>query len=434
MPKIPIMYYRPVHFIKTLYGLDKNWLLFFANVLFVILSYWIFNALPGFYPAFKAFRIAVLLLSLLNLYLYKTPPKFFVPARYGYVVPVFGLLFIPSIIFAGQPLATAVRLVSILLYIYYLFLFFRRVSEQYPGLQQQLLLIEIFRFCYLIPIAIYFLNRPSLTEINIYGSDKAALGMTSNNFGWAASFYFLLTVDRIKNFPTPGRNRRFIDLLSLPVALYIVFISGSRSSLLALAIAFILLIFFRRNISNLYKSLAVMSILVIYIVVAGMQDLAVNRKRGSASQHGRAKKEVRMLIWKDIYHTMTSDPRILFFGVGPENSKNTLNQYLNRFYKVHPHNTYLILLFEGGLICFSWFLVYFLFLPLARYLRQDITQYSYVVHPFIISFFDHNLGPGQFMAFPLFSLIFLYLFRSELHLPLSVLLERLTSTKELPTG
>ncbi|WP_152758639.1 O-antigen ligase family protein [Salmonirosea aquatica] len=326
-------------------------------------------------------------------------------------MPVFGLLFIPSVILSEHPTVALFRLFTILIYLFYLEYFFRTTSTSQSARDRHFILIEIFRFVYFVPIAIYLINTPTLGETNIYGEQSDDLGLTSNNFGWAASFYFLLTIDRIKNFPN-SKFLALIDVLTLPIALYLVIISGSRSSTLAIALSGMLLILLRRNISLTLKTGLLIGMTFIYLLVSSSQNLALNRHQGHSKQ-GVVNKESRLLIWNDIFSIVSENPQLLLFGVGPDNSTEAVNKYKHRFYKVHPHNTYIIVLFESGIICFAWFVLFFIAKPLIFYFKNDASHFSYILHPFVISFFDHNLGPGQFLAFPLFSLIFFYLYRSS---------------------
>ena len=405
------MYYQPFRFVKFLYRFDKNWFLFFINVLLVVVGYWTANVAKEFYTLLKLGRIALLLYSIFLLYNSTRPVRYLLRTSFWYVVPVFGLLFLPSIILSAHPAASFFRLFTILIYLFYLEYFFRTTSATQPTLDRHFVLIEIFRLVYFVPIALYFINTPSLTQTNIYGDQSDELGLTSNNFGWAASFYFLLTIDRLKNFPSK-KLFVLIDVLTLPVALYLVIISGSRSSVLAIALGGILLILLRRNISFSVKTGLLIAMTLMYLLLVSSQNLALNRHQGGAKR-GVAKKESRLLMWNDIFSIVSEQPQVLLFGVGPDNSMEAINHYKHRFYKVHPHNTYIIVFFESGIICFAWFLFFFVAKPLVFYVRKDAALFSYILHPFVISFFDHNLGPGQFLAFPLFSLIFFYLYRSS---------------------
>lgn len=406
------MYYKPFRFVKVLYRFDKNWLLFFINVLLVVVGYWIANIAKEAYFLLKLGRIALLLLSILQLYLSPGSVKYVLKTSFAYVVPVFGLLFLPAVILTSHPLPALLRLITILIYLFYLDYFFRVTTGTQSAHSRHFLLIEAFRVVYFLPILIYFINAPTLSETNIYGNQKDTLGLTSNNFGWAASFYFMLTVDRLKNFPNPGRFA-FLDLLTLFPALYLVLISGSRSSALAIILGMVILVFTRRNISILIKGSAMLGMALLYLIIINSQDLALNRKSKRSGRSAALRKESRFEIWTDIFSIVAERPGVLLFGVGPDNSTDAINKYRHRFYKIHPHNTFIIVFFESGLFCFLWFMVYFVAKPLLQYARDDLVNFSYVIHPFLISFFDHNLGPGQFLAFPLFSLTFFYLYRSS---------------------
>ncbi len=405
------MYYQPYRFVKFLYRFDKNWFLFFINVLLVVVGYWTANMAKEFYTLLKLGRIALLLYSIFLLYNSTRPVKYLLRTSFSYVVPVFGLLFLPSIILSDYPATSLFRLFTILVYLFYLEYFFRTTSATQSTIDRHFILIEVFRFVYFVPIVLYFVNTPTLTETNIYGDQSGELGLTSNNFGWAASFYFLLTIDRLKNFPSK-KLFVLIDVLTLPVALYLVIISGSRSSVLAIALGGVLLILLRKNISSSLKAGMLIVMTFMYLLVISSQNLALNRHQGGPKR-GVVKKESRLLMWNDIFSIVSEHPQILLFGVGPDNSMEAINHYKQRFYKVHPHNTYIIVFFESGIFCFAWFLFFFVAKPLVFYLRNDAAHFSYILHPFVISFFDHNLGPGQFLAFPLFSLVFFYLYSSS---------------------
>jgi O-antigen ligase len=405
------MYYQPFRFVKFLYRFDKNWFLFFINVLLVVVGYWTANMAKEFYSLLKLGRIALLLYSIFLLYNSTRPVRYLLRTSFWYVVPVFGLLFLPSILLSDYLAASLFRLFTILIYLFYLEYFFRITSATHPTLDRHFILIEVLRLVYFVPVVLYFVNTPTLTETNIYGDQSAELGLTSNNFGWAASFYFLLTIDRLKNFPSK-KLFVLIDVLTLPVALYLVVISGSRSSALTIALGGVLLILLRKNISFSLKTGMLIAMTFLYLLVVSSQNLALNRHQGGPKR-SVVKKESRLLMWNDILSIVSERPQVLLFGVGPDNSMEAINHYKHRSYKVHPHNTYIIVFFESGIVCFAWFLFFFVAKPLLYYLRNDAAQFSYILHPFVISFFDHNLGPGQFLAFPLFSLVFFYLYRSS---------------------
>ncbi len=402
------MYYAPFRFVKVLSRFNGNWMLFFVNVLLVVVGYWIANSAKELYTPLKIGRVLLLLYSTQRLYNSKKTAKYLLRRSYFYVVPILGLLFLPSVILAPDPLPALFRLATTLIFLFYLESFFRVAAATQITRDGHFLLIEVFRVVYFLPLIIYFFNTPSLSDTNIYGEE---LGLVSNNFGWAASFYFLMTIDRIRNFPS-RKLWTLIDLLSLPFALYLVIISGSRSSVLAIAVSIALLLLFRRNISRLAKAGTLVVVALLYLVIVNSQDLALNRKSERSGLPAATRRESRLIIWNDIFSIMAYEPKVLLFGVGPNNSIKTVNRYRNRFFRIHPHNTYIIVLFEGGIFCFLWFMVFFFAKPLLQYAHDDMTYFSYVLHPFVISFFDHNLGPGQFLAFPLFSLVFFYLYRS----------------------
>ncbi|WP_025764421.1 O-antigen ligase family protein [Dyadobacter tibetensis] len=394
------MHANPISFLIFLKKYDPNWLLFLLNITLVLLGYWAANINDSYFTSIRNFRAILLSASILYLLIQRRH----LPLRNGYIIGVLALLHIPSIILGPEPFQKSLNVLSLTIFLYYVWLLQRHMSQRHSPLQNLYIVISIFRICYALPIALYYVQRPTLLETNIYG--HTGLGLVSNNFGWAASFYLLLTIDRIRNFPQTLLSR-YLDLTSLIPALYLVTISGSRSALLAILLALTLhMIRFTRR--NLIMGLLVLSSGLILYKLLSIDATPALQRKGLPLERSYINNESRLHLWKNAYNTMRKYPKTIITGVGLNNSKKDLLKYETTIPSGHLHNTYLNYFWDGGILCFAWIAAFFLVVPTTNYLRSDVRYLIFPLHPFVVALFDQQLGPGQFMAFPLAYIAFHY--------------------------
>ena len=116
------------------------------------------------------------------------------------------------------------------------------------------------------------------------------------------------------------------------------------------------------------------------------------------------KEEGRYEAFIEMKNHLNRQPSKWIYGIGMFNY-NILNNYETKLSQYH--NSYLEVLFGGGIITFYVFVLFMIVRPLKVFLKK-IGQHSLLFFPLaIIPFFESDLTAGQFLFFPWFTYMIL---------------------------
>jgi len=262
---------------------------------------------------------------------------------------------------------------------------------------------------YIVPLLTFLVTGASFQLTDIYGkTGEEGLIFVSNHYGWSSTIFLLTSIDLL-NSKSSGRFRKLIIYLFGLLSIYLIYISGSRSSMLSVALAILVFLFFNTQLHFFYKT--AITILMIYLGSNFMQleESAVN-KRYSVTLEQLEEGEARVIIMDTAVGIFNSDKSLWIFGSGLFNYEIFNNKMNLKNY----HNSYFEVLFGGGVFIFFVFVVLFVYKPLRNYIGY-YHKYSLVIFPIlIIPLFESNLTGGQFLFYPWFGYTLLYSFDPKL--------------------
>lgn len=307
-------------------------------------------------------------------------------------------LFTPNRIFALGKVQT---LVIPLLYVFFSANILLLRYGQYELLRFFSYLVVV---TYSIPLISYLLSGHGFSGATIYGKSGAdGLTFVSNHFGWSSVMFLLAALFFYKHFSLNWVGKLMVTLLSV-VAVYLLFVAANRASLLAAAIALVIILVRYKGLSPILKlSILLFSVLAIIFFSQGENSvLAFVIDRTERQQVGEGAHEGRLEITNFIVQEFNNNP--MYWVVGAGIFDYTI---LSGVKAGGYHNSYWELLFGLGIplfLCFMWFM---LIIPWYTFITR-ISKVDLIFIPLtIIPFFESNLTGGQFLFYPWFIYIFI---------------------------
>jgi len=202
--------------------------------------------------------------------------------------------------------------------------------------------------------------------------------------------------------PSNKNHIKYIYLLLLLFFTFCILLTGSRTSLLIyIALGIYFFVQNRRlNISLLFLVLIFLSALFFLLpedfvvkVISTFDDSTFEGGSGD-TEFNSFKKNIRLLMWEASI-TMLNDGNCLF-GIGVCNFKYLMPRYLPfiGLQASHPHNTYVSVLVESGIVGLSIFLYFiykgFVYFRSYRYLSSN--SYTIYLEGLFISFIVFLIG------------------------------------------
>lgn len=285
----------------------------------------------------------------------------------------------------------------------YVYIALHNLLNKYPADELLKSFIRSFNIIYFFPVLAYLLSGAGFGQVNIYGQGGSeGQFFVSNQYGWACCIFLITSVDLWLNSSLTSRYKMFI-VFGCAIGLYLVLISGNRASWLSILFSLVIFILRLKNIRTDFK------ILLVTIPVAAIiwfyqipESSLQNRLNDTESQleKGEARFNTAKLAISEF-----NDNKILWLtGAGMFNYEKVIHgEGLGDY-----HDSYLEVLFGGGIILFLLFINFMLIRPLYYYIKY-YSKYYLLIPPFIvIPFFESNLTGGQFIFFPWF--VFMLLF------------------------
>ncbi len=377
--------------------------LFFVNAFLVILGYAV-NTFTGlaFVSQSKQLRVGILLFSLLLLiYSIYTKGSF---GRRNTGFNYRSYFFLIYLMFLGVVISENVvgsmnRVITFFIPLIYLILFFQWALSYSSKEILQRRISRFFQLIYLFPILVFLFYERSFSVTNVYGENTA---FVSNHYGWASTIFILTSFDTISNKKT-RRLELLITYTLLVVAIYLLLISGSRSSWLSILFTLPILLF-RWGVFSLWaKSVFILIIFSGLLYLLKDQGSAINQRVLRTEyqlEHGQ-KASVRLAWANEALEKFNEKPLLWLTGLG-------LFDYTGILIRSGYHNSYLEILFGCGIITFSFFVYIITIRPSFFYFHFYSKRYVTFFPLIVIPFFESNLTGGQFLFFPWFCYMLLY--------------------------
>ena len=379
---------------------DWHLLLFFANVVFVIVGYAI-NTYTGqaFLTPLKVFRMGLIAGALALLATYFTNHPSALKNYYQQSYLIIGTLIFSGIFFSHNISESLNKVVTFLFPFIYLSLLFAYLKSQYKLKEIGYHLSRIFQVTYIIPVLILiFLENGALGSTDISNSVQV---FVKNHYGWATCVFLLASADLLTNYNLSSWHK-LITYAVIPIALLILFASGSRSAWVSTILTVVILLWRWKNI-GIFSKMALLSVVIFcvsYFLADPQSAFYARWDKTQVQMEGGEQASDRYVWAMDAYRSLQSNPSQFVTGRGLFDYEGLSN----RGY----HNSYFEILFGNGLIVFFMFVYLFVFKPLYYYLRY-YSRYFLTFFPLlIIPFFESNLTAGQFLFYPWFSYMMFY--------------------------
>lgn len=379
---------------------------FFTMALAIPLTY-IFVYVVGNSSIILGLRLGLLIFGLAYLFINKIKANYpFNLSTYHFVWVYVLLLYLTSL-FSPTFSKSLKNTTTLALSILFIAAFVQYIVQKYGPAFVRWFFVRSFLYIYGVSVVLFYLFEPfgrgDIT--NLYGEGQA---LTSNLYGWSAAIHFLLLMDYRVNYKNATFPIRVLAIMVLDT--FVFFVTGARIALLVVGFGFALFILYQKNIGPNFKALFLIIgfTLILYILLVPDNPLMssfsyreeVETIRKESDQIGD--KAERIIIIEKYYELCRQHPETMLYGTGLNNLKEGLGHYvdLSQLYVDAPHNSYLRIMLDNGLVVFG-FALYFFFMPgLAYYFFRDRFHFISIPAYFIISLTETNYGPGQFLFLP----------------------------------
>lgn len=322
-------------------------------------------------------------------------------------------LFIGSGLLSGHPRETVFRTCTFVVPFLYVLYATGFLLLRYRAKDVLNAFVNMLNLVYSIPVVLFFLAGGSFSDTNIYhiAVENTNSAFVSNHYGWAGLITLVTGTDLLVN-TRPAPVRRLFTIFSCLSGLYLVLISGNRSSWLSLCAVFPVFMFRYAGPGAAGKILLAAIPVVLVLMLSQDPGSAINRRIDKTLAQLKTG-EPRQKIREKMFAYFRENPTLYLKGIGGFNKKEISRITGQEGY----HNSYLDVLFGAGLPTFLLFFFLVVLRPAGIYLSVLSRYYLFLPPLLIIPLFESDLTGGQFLFFPwmIAALSFSYLARfSEL--------------------
>jgi hypothetical protein len=317
-----------------------------------------------------------------------------------YLIIIFG--FLSNIWSPDKTVITFVKTLTFLLPLLYILQTIRILHSNFNLFNLKKILWLGFYIVYVSPLIIYliFEKRFESTYLSLY-----VQYFKHNQYGWASILYLLLTFDIYKNY----KNNRFFILINailVPVAFFVLFTCGNRSTWLSSGISIIIFLFLIKNNYSLLKKGFISLFLIICFFALNLNpesSLNIAKERTLIQLSNGMEASLRFKFASIGFYNFNQTPYKCLFGNGLFNYLG-----LDGIGSHGYHNSYYEILFGFGILIFVIFVRSMVILPLKNYLKYYAKNSILLAPLIIIPFFESNITGGQFIFYPWFSIMIFY--------------------------
>jgi O-antigen ligase len=401
---------------RNLFRTHQRWdwhlVLYFFNVFLVVYGY----GLRGdTFQAAKLLRTGLVIVSLLGVFLAQGNIRYIFSQTKNWVL--FGFIGINLILlpFSVEVSRSVQRILAWIPFLVYTNYFIIYLFQHYTKDDAKIKLLQIFSLIYFYPVVTMLFTGVAFQTENVYGQYVGAY--KANIIGWSCTMFIVMSFDLYANRPMP-RWLRYVFFLTVFVTLWAVVLTGSRSSYAGLALSVLVLVVRSRQISNYLKIAASICIIGFAYYIVTSPDSVVNLRAKYANIR-RQRGEIRFTLAKEAINVFVNYPHVLFTGFGYDGFQAGLERYAGIRAELAPHNSYLEVLFSGGILSFLFFLIFYAINAFLKYLRYDSQYFIFLPALMVIPYFESNLNAGQFLFFPWMTFLFYYIHVSSLQFPVA---------------
>jgi O-antigen ligase len=391
---------------------DWHLVLYFLNVFSVVFGY----SLRGDdFQAAKLFRTALVMFSMAGIVLAQGEITYIFDKKKNWVLYLFLFLNLVVLPFSVDVTRSFERILAWIPFLIYTNYFIVYLFAHYSKDDAKIKLLQIFSLSYFYPVLVMLLTGVAFQTENVYGQSIGSY--KANVIGWGCTVFIVMGFDLFANRPMV-KWARYLFFAVVFLALWAIVLTGSRSSFAALALSTLVLVLRSKQISIYLKVAATICILGFAYYIIASPDSVVNL-RAQYADIRKQKGEVRFKLAEQAFGIFTTNPEVLFTGFGFDNFRAGLQYYAGIRTDLASHNSYLEILFSGGLFSFLFFVISFALNALIKYIRFDSRYFIFLPTLMVIPYFESNLNAGQFLFFPWMTFLFYYIHVSSLQFPVS---------------
>ncbi|NBB19691.1 hypothetical protein GVN20_10045 [Runella sp. CRIBMP] len=401
---------------RNLFRNQQHWdwhlVLYFLNVFLVVFGY----SLRGEeFQAAKLFRTGLVIFSLAGIILAQGEIKYIFDKKKNWVLYLFLFLNLVVLPFSVDFLRSFERIVAWIPFLIYTNYFIVYLFAHYSKDEAKIKLLQIFSLVYFYPVLVMLIAGVAFQSENVYGQSIGSY--KANVIGWGCTIFIVMGFDLFANRPM-AKWARNIFFLVVFLALWAIVLTGSRSSFAALALSTLVLVLRSKQISIYLKVAATLCILGFAYYIIASPDSVVNL-RAQYADIRKQKGEVRFKLAEQALGIFINNPEVFFTGFGFDGFRAGLQFYAGIRTDLASHNSYLEILFSGGIFSFLCFIVFFALNALLKYVRFDSQSFVFLPALMVIPYFESNLNAGQFLFFPWMTFLFYYIHLSSLQFPVA---------------
>lgn len=264
------------------------------------------------------------------------------------------------------------------------------------------LLSRMIMIIYAIPMLSYIVFDGDFSGQSIYGESDGQV-FVSNHFGWSAALFLISNFHVSLNRSKKRLLTTTVLVLFIILAVYLLIVSGNRSSWLSTALSLIFILFYYKGVPFYQKFLIVISPIILFSYLISQKNDAVLFVIERTERKAKSGDEGRLERLDIIIKRVSASPSLYLTGVGMFNYDAFLKEGegIDNY-----HNSYFELLFGVGIPLFILYMLFMLYEPIKQFIKR-VSKYDLLLIPLIIiPFFESNLTSGQFLFFPWFSYVF----------------------------
>ena len=313
-------------------------------------------------------------------------------------------------LFTENPLTSIFKTLTFIVPFIYISFVVTYLAQTYSISSTINALLGVMNWVYMIPIVSFFISGGSLTDTNIYyiSVENENTAFVSNHYGWSSTIFIVTGIDLIRNNLIPNW-RKFVTYITIPVAMYLILVSGNRTSWLCVSVVLVIAVVRYNGISFPQKAILIIIPILLISILLNKKDSALNTVKAKTESQSK-KGESRIKRSSAMFNYFHENPILFISGIGMFNN----GRASSIIGKSNYHNSYMEILFGAGIPFFLYFLFLIVIRPGWNYLLYFSKYYLTLPPLMIIPFFESNLTGGQFLFFPWFSLVIIFMYAKKI--------------------